>query len=635
MGHLSYFEVASRTLKRDIKGLSRLVQINSSLKKSKKLNETVPMAFVKNAQRNPHHKLFVSHSRTWTTADVDCYSNKIANFAQKHANLKPGDDVSIFMTSSPEYIITWLGMAKAGVVPALINNNLKLDTLAHSISVVNSKAVIFDAAHASVIADVLPLLKDHKIKYYMFDSSLSTANVTEKETFDAHSASISPPKGTIDARDGVRTEESTFSLAKRNFDDKLFYIYTSGTTGFPKAVVMKHSRYWLSAYGINLLMDFRPSDILYTCLPLHHFAGGVMGSSQAICHGTTLAISSKFSSTHYWTDCAEFDATIAQYIGEMCRYLYAQEPRVEDKQHKLRLIFGNGMRPNLWRQFRERFNIPQIGEVYGTSEGNAQVINLDNKEGSCGFLSRILPKWLAKRVYPVALIKCNLETGEPIRGPDGMCITCEPGEIGQFVGRIVDKDPVRQFDGYSNPKETSKKIIHDVFMKGDKAFASGDLLWMDELGYLYFHDRTGDTFRWKGENVSTTEVEAVLMKASSLSDVVMFGVLVPFNEGRAGMAVLRQTDKSLSPEEKVQLVNRVYQESVKILPHYAVPIFIRLAYDIPITATHKMPKASLQKAAFDINKITDPIFVLDKTSNSFVELTPQIYQQIMDGKFRF
>lgn len=634
MGQLSYFQIIARTYKRDLRGLSALLTIDRNLRRCQKLNKTAPLAFIEHTQKNPNANLFLSHNQTWTRSHVDSYSNQIANFITKEAKLKPGDDVTVFMTSSPEYIATWLGIAKAGVVPALVNNNLKLDTLAHSISVINSKAVIFDAAHADIIADVIPLLKDHKIKYYMVNTSLSHANSKEVNDFQVACKNVAVPPGSFDVRNEIAREEKSFSLANRGFDDKLFYIYTSGTTGYPKAVIIKNSRFLTASFGIRELMQVEPSDILYTCLPLHHFAGGVMASSQAVCNGSPLAISSKFSSTHFWSDCAKFEATVSQYIGEMCRYLYAQPPRPEDKSHKLKVIFGNGMRPNLWRQFSERFNIPRIAEVYGTSEGNAQVANLDNKEGSCGFVSRALPTWFLKRIYPVSLIKCDLETGEPIRGADGLCILCEPGEIGQFVGRIVEKDPVRQFDGYSNQKETSKKIINNVFIKGDKAFASGDLLWMDELGYLYFHDRTGDTFRWKGENVSTTEVEAVLMKASSLSDVVVYGVSIPFNEGRAGMAALKQVNQ-LTESQQCELVNDIYTKSKKILPTYAIPVFIRLSQDIQITATLKMPKNTLQKEAFDITKIKDPVYVYDKIRDAFVKLTPQIHKTIIEGKMKF
>lgn len=291
-------------------------------------------------------------------------------------------------------------------------------------------------------------------------------------------------------------------------------------------------------------------------------------------------------------------------------------------------MFGNGIRPNLWVPFQERFNIPQIIEVYGTSEGNAQAANLDNKPGSCGFMTIVLPKWLSKKIYPVALIKCDQDTGEPTRDKDGLCIPCDPGEVGQFVGKIDQNNPIRAFDGYSNKEATNKKIIRDVFAKGDMFFASGDLLLMDDYGYLYFHDRTGDTFRWKGENVSTTEVESVIMKEAGLSDCVVYGVSIPEHEGRAGMAAIQDPNHSLD-------VNQLLKGISKTLPEYAIPAFLRISSQLQQTSTFKLTKITFQKEGFDPKKVKELLYYYEKKSKTYKELDDKTYQGIVSGEIVF
>lgn len=545
------------------------------------------------------------HDKKYTFQDVHHFSNQISNFFTGHG-LTKGDDIAVFMESNAEYISIWLGLSKAGIIPALVNNNQKGESLIHSINVVNSKAVIFDYQHKNAIKEVMTSLKSKGIKLFMFG---------EGEV----------PEGAISMKE-LDQASTDFTLVNTDFTDKLLHIYTSGTTGFPKAVVIKNARYFTAGYGVRFLMDIGDDDIVYNCLPLHHFAGGIMGTSQSIVNGTPMGLRSKFSASSYFDDCIRYNATIGQYVGELCRYLYASPEKPSDKQHKVKVMFGNGMRPNLWIPFQERFKVPRIAEVYGTSEGNAQIANLDNTPGACGFVSRALPRKLMKNVYPVSIIKSDPDTGEPIRDKEGLCIPCEPGEVGQFIGKIIESDPVRNFDGYSSKVETDKKIIFDVFAKGEKAFASGDLLYMDELGYVYFHDRMGDTFRWKGENVSTTEVEAVIMKEAGLSDCVVYGVTVSGNEGRAGMAVLSDPDKKLD-------VNQLLSKMKKNLADYSIPLFLRISDKIEATATFKLPKTILQRDSYDLKKVKDPIFVLDKQMKQYVRLNEKIVKDIEEGRF--
>merc|ERR1712071_253006 len=352
--------------------------------------------------------------------------------------------------------------------------------------------------------------------------------------------------------------------------------------------------------------------------------GGVLGAGT-IFLGLTVVIRKKFSVSQFWKEVIKYDCTVAQYIGETCRYLLAAAPSAEERSHKIRLMFGNGLRPQIWEEFVRRFQIPNIAEFYGSTEGNANIINFDGRVGAVGFVSLIAPA-----VYPVGLIKVTEDAEpEPIRGKDGLCIACKPGEPGMFVGKIVNNDPIRDFHGYADKSATKKKVARDVFKRGDAAFLSGDILVMDDDGYLFFLDRTGDTFRWRGENVSTTEVEAVISNLVGLKDCVVYGVEVHGNEGRAGMAAI------LDPEGELDLAD-LAREMSKVLPAYAKPLFIRIIKNMRMTGTYKLQKKEYQKEGYQLDQIKDGdvVYFWDATSRSYVQFTQELDENIRAGKIR-
>jgi solute carrier family 27 fatty acid transporter 1/4 len=347
-----------------------------------------------------------------------------------------------------------------------------------------------------------------------------------------------------------------------------------------------------------------------------------------VINGCTAVIRPKFSASRYWNDCIKHKCTVGLYIGEVCRYLLAQPEAQSDKQHSVRFLLGNGLRPHIWNEFVKRFALPKIGEFYGATEGNCSVMNTDNKVGAVGFMSLIAPSF-----YPVMLIKIDPDTGAIIRDSNGLCVQCGPGEIGHLVGKISPDDPTRRFDGYIDKVASLKKVVCNVLRRGDSAFLSGDLLERDDLGYLYFRDRTGDTFRWKGENVSTTEVEGVMMKALDNTDVVVYGVPVPGCEGSAGMAAIAVNDgdaRSLN-------LSALYQTMHDSLPTYSVPLFLRLLSDADNykTGTFKLKKTELQKDSFNKENVPDPILFIDNQARTFTELTYETYRGIRSGAFRF
>ncbi|KAJ9588450.1 hypothetical protein L9F63_018183, partial [Diploptera punctata] len=477
-----------------------LIQVRSHMKK----DVCIADIFRWQVAKHPNKPCFIFEDKEWTFAQVEEYSNKVANVFKNHGYQK-GDTVGLIMENRPEFVCIWLGLSKIGVITALINHNLRQHPLVHSITVGNCQAIIFSSEITEAVKDIMNSLPANISLYRWCPiSNNETAGLGEKNlTTLLDEAPGSPP---------VVTQ-------KIGYQDRLIYIYTSGTTGLPKAAVITHSRFVFLSGGTTWMLWFKRSDRFYIPLPLYHTAGGVQTVGQAIIFGSTVVIRKKFSASAYMSDIRKYECTCAQYIGEMCRYILAVPPKPEDKQHKLRMIYGNGLRPQIWTEFVKRFNIPRVGEFYGATEGNANILNIDNTVGAIGFVSRILPS-----VYPISIIKVDPESGEPIRDKKGLCIVCKPGEPGVFIGKINPNNPTRAFLGYVSKKESEKKVVHDVFCKGDSAFISGDLLVSDDFGYLYFKDRTGDTFRWKGENVSTSEVEAVISNLINYRDAIVYGV---------------------------------------------------------------------------------------------------------------
>lgn len=564
---------------------------------------TIAKLFQEQVKKHPQKPCFLFEDQTWTFQQVDDYSNKIANFFHE-SGYRKGDVISLFMENRPEFICFWLGLSKIGVVTALINFNLRQDPLAHCINVSESKGLIFGGEMSEAVKDILPKLP---ATMRLFCSGRMASNdlmPTHLDQILDRASSYPPPP----------TEQS--------FRDRLFYVYTSGTTGLPKAAVVTHTRFFYMSYGITNVYSVRSSDVVYDTLPLYHTAGGVLGVGQVVHRGAVLVIRRKFSASQFWADCVKYNCTVAQYIGEICRYLLAQPFRPEEQQHRVRLMFGNGIKPQIWRQFQERFGVSLIGEFYGASEGNCNVVNFENKVGAVGFTTRLAPF-----LYPVTLIKVDPQTGEPVRDRNGVCVKAEPGELGELAGKIVKGNPVREFDGYVNKGATEKKILNDVFKKGDQAFMTGDVLLMDELGYMYFHDRTGDTFRWRGENVSTNEVEAVVSNQVGLRDAVVYGVEVPGSEGRAGMAAIVDEDNSLD----LAALTGALQRS---LPAYARPVFLRLMKAVDTTGTFKLKKTDLRAEAFDPKKTKDRLFYFNSGAGRYEAITASVYADICSGKIR-
>jgi len=552
------------------------------------------------ARVRPDNVAIWFEDKRYTYREYDAHANRYARWAQS-LGLKRGDAVSLLMENRPEYLFAWTGLAKVGVTAALINTNLRERALAHSLAISGAKHLILGSELAEHYASCVDDLTD-KPKVWA-----TGGKVQVSENLDSALAAQDDGPLPADARAGLTA------------GDKCFYIYTSGTTGLPKAANMSHLRIQTMMHSFASSMKSTERDRMYVVLPLYHSAGGVCAIGSTLTVGGSVIIRRKFSATQFWDDCVKYGATQFEYIGELCRYLLNAPPHPLERKHKLRVIMGNGLRPEIWPAFKARFRISRIIEFYGATEGNVALVNLDGKIGSVGRIPNYMRKLL-----PTRLVLFDIEREQPVRSADGFCIECKPDEVGEAIGKI-DAERGR-FEGYTKGADTEKKILRDVFEKNDAWFRTGDLLRRDAQGYFFFVDRIGDTFRWKGENVATSEVAEAISVFPGIKEANVYGVKVPGTDGRAGMA-------ALATEGPIDLAK--FKEHLdKNLPVYARPIFLRLQGEIEVTGTFKHRKIELVKEGFDPRCVEDPLHFLDPVTNQYVALTPELHDRIVAGEIR-
>lgn len=604
MGGLQFFRIVYRTFPHDLWMAKTVVKLISLLRKGVTNKMYVSDYFQETVKKNPNKVAILYENTKLTFQEVDELSNRIANALRTSTPLQHGDTMAVFMENCPEYVLTSLALSKLGVTAAFLNYNLRGDSLAHCIRIANCSGMIFASSFADAVSDILPNLAISEMLYFVGDEcSLPQAKSLNAAMKEA-SPSNPPP------------------VAGKSSLDKMCYIYSSGTTGLPKACKMRHNRFYGISKAMGVFGNATPEDVVYITLPLYHTNGGVLGLGQMLFSGCTVAIRKKFSASNFWSDCIKYQCTICFYIGEVCRYILAQPKKPVDTQHCIRIMIGNGLRVQIWTEFVRRFQIPRILEFYGSTEGNVGMVNPFNKVGACGVGSVLLPF-----INPVCLVKVDPDTGDYVRNGSGFCVEAGVNEPGEVFGRIRKEIISTHFEGYSDPKASEKKVMSDVFAPGDQYFMSGDILRKDEDGFMYFCDRTGDTFRWKGENVSTTEVEAIMANILQLRDVVVYGVEVAGNEGRAGMAAIVGTSDSVD-------LSGLAQQLFLSLPTYAVPVFVRMIGSVDLTGTFKLKKVKLRKEGFDLTALSDPLFVLDASRKAYLPLTEEVYEKLQSGTIR-
>jgi fatty-acyl-CoA synthase len=496
-----------------------------------------------------------------------------------------GDVVGVMLRNSPNAVLMMLAVVKCGAIAGMLNYHQRGDVLAHSLGLLNAKVLVAEADLIEAVDECGGL-------------DIEPTTIEEMERLAATAPTSNPPSASA-------------VLAK----DTAFYIFTSGTTGHPKASVMTHKR-WLAALaafgGVGLRL--KSSDTLYSCLPLYHNNALTVAIGSVINSGATLALGTSFSASRFWDEVIASNATAFIYIGEICRYLLNQPAKSTDRAHKVRLIAGNGLRPEIWDEFTSRFNIARVCEFYAASEGNTAFINVFNVPRSAGCAP-----------LPTAYVQYDTDTGAPLRGADGRVQRVPNGEPGLLLSPVTRLQP---FDGYTDPSASEKKLVRNAFRDGDCWFNTGDVMSPQGMGHAAFVDRLGDTFRWKGENVATTQVERALGSNQAVEECTVFGVEIPRTGGRAGMAAVKLRDGV--DFDGHALAETVYSQ----LPVYALPLFLRLVDAVEHTTTFKSRKVDLREQGYRLEDagLKDPLYVLAGRDEGYVPFYDGYPDDVAAGK---
>ncbi|XP_026532935.1 very long-chain acyl-CoA synthetase isoform X1 [Notechis scutatus] len=566
---------------------------------------TLLEVFRQRARRAPDKPLLLFRDEVYTYEQVERRSNQVARALREHAGLRQGDGVALYLGNQPAYLWVWLGCAKLGCALACLNCNIRGRSLVHSFQASGAKVLLADPDLKASIEDILPTLKQENVLVYFLSRTSDTEGVDSfLDKIDAASDESVPVSWRSDV----------------TFKSPAMYIYTSGTTGLPKAAMITHLRILL-ACGLITLSGVTSEDVIYTTLPLYHSSALLLGVNGCIMQGATLVLRSKFSASQFWDDCRKYKVTVIQYIGEVLRYLCHVPKKDNDQNHMVKLAVGNGLRADIWREFIRRFGGMRIFEFYAATEANVGFANYSGKIGAVGRLN-----YFHKKIVQYELIKYDVDKDEPVRDENGYCIKVSKGEVGLLVCKITQLAP---FSGYAGSKSlTEKKKLRNVFQNGDVYFNSGDLLMIDRDNFIYFHDRVGDTFRWKGENVATTEVADILGLINFIQEVNVYGVSVPGHEGRIGMASIRLADGCEFNGEIL------YKHVTDYLPLYSRPYFVRIQDALEVTGTFKYRKVQLAQEGFNPAVVKDALYFGDDKEKTYVPLTEDIYNSICSSRWK-
>lgn len=528
------------------------------------------------ADKYPDNVFVKTDYAVYTYAQTNERANQIAR-ALLGLGVKQGDSVALMSENSAELLLSVLAIAKIGAVAALMNTNQRGDVLLHSLKLVNPVALLVGEQGVPLVQELLAKQPDLLGKAPVLSIS---KNAPGTESY--------PSLRPLYISQSVKNLAQTGQIVASS---PCFYIFTSGTTGLPKASVMTHYRWLLAMTGMSSVIRLKPDDVMYCCLPMYHNNALTVSLGVAMAAGATFAIDAKFSASRFWQRIQFFEATAFCYIGELLRYLINQPVSPNDQKHAVHSILGNGLRPEIWNEFEDRFNIQRILEFYGASESNMGFMNAFGLRETVGFSP-----------IPYQIIECDADTELPVRNAKGYCKSVKRGEVGLLVSEVTSRRP---FDGYTDASANEKKLLRNVFKKGDVWFNSGDLVRRQGWWHIQFVDRLGDTFRWKGENVATSEVEGVLSQLPWIEHAAVYGVKVSGADGRAGMAAITLKEGcQFDPEGLLRHLQST-------LPTYAVPLFVRLTPATETTGTFKYQKVGLKKEGYDPALVKDPLYFWD------------------------
>jgi len=586
-----------RWLLDDLAELPVFIRMGAALRRaSEGGRDTCATLVVEQAQRHPDRVLLRFEDETVTYGEYDAGVNRYAHLMRR-AGVSRGDVVAIVMQNSPAFLMAQGAVAKLGAIGALVNHHLAGAALEHVLATSRARIGLVDGAALAAVVAARPGFP----VWGEGDPAALPSGVESLRAALAASETAGPPLADLRGR------------------DVFLYIYTSGTTGYPKPAVVRHMRFTMGGIALSGLFGIGAADVVYAPLPLYHGESNFVGFSVALRAGGAFASRRAFSATAFLDDVRRHGATMLVYVGELCRYLMALPPGPADRDHRLRVAAGAGLRPDIWQAFQARFGIARIFEMYGATEGNVSLINRGNRLGSVG------------RAHPfqhhnIRLARYDVASGELVRGTDGFLIPSVDGEPGELLGRVGAG--AMPYDGYVDRAASERKLVRDAFKRGDAWFRTGDLLRRDAEGWYYFVDRIGDTFRWKGENVATQEVGEILNGCPGVQESNVYGVTVPHTEGRAGMAALVLADGTTFDPRGF------HDHVMRNLPRYAAPLFVRVLPRMDVTGTLKQRKIALQGEGYDPGHVRDPLYYRDDAAGAYVPLTADLHRDITEGRRR-
>lgn len=564
--------------------------------------QSIGLVLENHARRIPDQLALKFGDSQWTYAEFNAWVNRIAELFRRDG-VGSGDVVGILSENRPGVLACVAAAVKLGAIAGMLNHNQRGEVLTHSIKLISPKVIVVGAESIEALATTTHGPGVDGIRYYAMGSN---------EDAELPGAYQDLDRVTVDL-----PSSNPASTAEVQLKQPCFYIFTSGTTGLPKASIMTHYRWIRSMAGVGqMALRLKRSDVIYLPLPLYHNNALTVTWSAAMSAGCCVALTRKFSATRFWDEVRHYEATAFCYIGELCRYLLNQPPTAADRQHRIRVIVGNGLRPEIWDDFEKRFGIENINEFYGASECNVAFINALGARRSAGFCP-----------LSFAVVEYDAVNDKPVRDTAGFLGKVPKGGVGLLISEVTDKTP---YDGYTDATASEKKLLRDVFKKGDCWFNSGDLVRDQGMRHIQFVDRVGDTFRWKGENVATTEIEAAMTAFPQIEQAVVYGVEVPNTDGRAGMAAI-----TLKHEVRQLDGEGLSRQLQTALPAYAVPLFLRLRDHQDTTGTFKYRKVELKEEGFDPAKVSEPLYVLLDRARGYERLTAEIFARLQAGEFRF
>jgi citronellyl-CoA synthetase len=570
-------------------------------------NASLGQKVEKQARSRPEHPAFLWQDEVISYEEFNRRANRYANFFDSQG-YKKGDVVALLMDNCPEYLMVTTGLAKIGVITALINTGVRGEVLAQGINLAEARSMIIGSNYIELYQTIAQRLRFRSPGTVYVDGSQPALEIPS-------------PLQSLPLLLGACSQDNPPLTSEIQGEDILVYLYTSGSYGARKAVPVSHQRFWMVGQQLRSFGYLNEDSIQYMCLPLYYNSGFTVCFSGMIITGSTMVLKSEFSATRFWSDICRYQANYFTGVGEMCRYLYSQEESPDDANNPLEIMICNGMAGNLIEPFKQRFGIKHIIEIYGTTENVGSFFNYEEISGMCGNLNV-----LNQRQGEV--VRFNFDSSELLRDENNRLIKCNPGMVGVLLCEINEVNP---FYGYVNDLEaTEAKIIRNAFSEGDAYLNTCDLMELHENEYISFVDRLGDTYRWKAKTVSAHQVADVLFKFfGPVEDASVYGVKIPGHEGRCGMAALRFIEgETMDWKRFLSYINRR-------MPEHARPIFIRIDKHLNHIDSLEEVKQQLQQEGFDINRIKDPIFFYHPQKEAYLPLTPDIYNDIMAGKISF